>query len=128
MVAKLESNIPKVFKNSYISKGTLNTKMISENILNFLSEDYVMEKIRFSIKNEHLELFDRTKKLIRLIELTKELNYIDEMIDYKLELRECLNNLIDLMNDIAPKGTVFSSHVGDGSLLGFWTDKYSTNF
>jgi hypothetical protein len=31
--------------------------------------------------------------------------------------------LIDLLNDIAPEGTCFGSHPGDGSDFGFWKEE-----
>lgn len=34
--------------------------------------------------------------------------------------QECLDTLIDALSDVAPAGTYFGAHEGDGSDFGFW--------
>ena len=34
-----------------------------------------------------------------------------------------LEDLFDLLGEMAPEGTTFGSHAGDGSDFGFWTDE-----
>ena len=41
--------------------------------------------------------------------------------DREEELSYDLEDLFDLLNELAPGGTSFGSHPGDGSDFGFWT-------
>jgi hypothetical protein len=36
------------------------------------------------------------------------------------ERHELLDTLFDRLNDVAPEGTVFGAHDGDGACYGFW--------
>ena len=62
-----------------------------------------------------------------ILYLDEEKKYKDlilecQKVDYDSEDAEYLSNevLIDVLNEFAPDGCYFGSHIGDGSDFGFW--------
>jgi len=80
------------YKGFTVSEATLNTVDLVESILDFL------DSIGYP------ETMDLREQALEEEDLTYFLN----------------EDLWDLMNEIAPEGTYFGSHPGDGSLIGFW--------
>tara|TARA_R110000737_G_scaffold263407_1_gene271431 strand:- start:293 stop:640 length:348 start_codon:yes stop_codon:yes gene_type:complete len=44
-----------------------------------------------------------------------------DVVDREEELSYDLEDLYEMLNELAPEGTSFGSHPGDGSDFGFWT-------
>ena len=55
------------------------------------------------------------------IELFRSHLLLEEGPEREDELFNDLEDLFELLNELAPEGTTFSSHPGDGSDFGFWT-------
>jgi len=80
------------YRGFVVSQGTLRPVDLVESILDFL--DSIGYPEIWSLREQALE---------------------EEDLTYFLN-----EDLWDLMNEIAPEGTYFGSHEGDGSLIGFW--------
>ena len=108
--------LPKRYKGYTVSKATLKIEDLIERGYKFL------EDIRWhdtSIKTENVV----TKEFLKLFdEMEEYLDLIDELPYSQVEftLINIWEDFCDYCNEIAPKGTYFGSHEGDGSLFGFW--------
>jgi len=87
--------LPDEYKGFVVSQATLRTEDLVESILEFL------DSIGYP------ETMDLREQATEEEDLTYFLN----------------EDLWDLMNEIAPEGTTFRAHEGDGALFGFWPYK-----
>ncbi len=56
----------------------------------------------------------------------------EQVLSLQFELEECvseeareeiLSDIFELLNDIAPEGCTFATHIGDGCDYGFWEER-----
>jgi len=98
--------LPNCFVNYSVSRATHKPEDIAEAIGSFISitPPHSVEPHRLT------NLLRYCKDVIHLVKIGKE-----------SEASEMLNEVIwDKMNEIAPYGTTFGAHEGDGSDFGFW--------
>ena len=60
------------------------------------------------------------------VELFRSHLLLEEGESREDELHYDLEDLYELLNDLAPEGTSFGAHEGDGSDFGFWTHEEET--
>jgi len=85
-----------------ISQATLRTDDLVTSFMDFIEATCDDESIK-AVASEYVEC-----------KLLEDDNDSDELAWFLNEF------LFDCMNEIAPEGTYFGSHPGDGSLFGFW--------
>lgn len=92
------------YKNWEISSGTLITEDLMSKILTFISSEAIKEKYDPFVTC-YIQGINR--------------DMIESMHDYEF-IQELYEELVDVMNEIAPEGCFFGMHEGDGASLGFW--------
>lgn len=82
-------------QNVTVSSGTLRTEDLINAFIEYIPEDHYAYDDLYS-------------------EYTNLGNYECEEADYLLE------DLVDVLNQLAPEGYCFGAHPGDGACFGFW--------
>lgn len=98
--------LPDDYKNTTTSHATLRLQDLVEKHLDFIS-DNVPESHLHPDYQDWIEVFDK---------------YQGNPYDDKSQeaLQWVWDEIFDYLNDIAPDGCVFSSHIGVDELFGFW--------
>jgi len=120
------------FVNRKISSGTHRTDDIIDAVMDFWERT---ELYRYS---PVASLYHEIKELLEYQELIGDIANYCECFDterYKEKLNEinekletiAQEDIYEVNNRVAPFGTSFGMHEGDGSLLGFWEDQESSN-
>lgn len=102
------------YKGYSVSHGTRVDEHVAEAIVNFLDN----KNLTGDAADRYQEIKDEMNFFIDFdtFEIKSELND-----DERSEFTELVfEDLFNLVNDIAPEGTSFSAHIGDGSDYGFW--------
>ena len=113
--------LPDKYKEYIFSRGTMKNVDLMRKYTNFI-DDLKKENDGMYpryIDFKMLDLYKQAKRLVRLIELTDELEYYDEKDNWDRISIHLLDEIFDKMNGIAPEGTYFGSSLGDGTLYGF---------
>lgn len=92
------------FKNHSISEATLIDTDIADAMNNF-------------IKDEYIKVYFDEAQLRKWSNLYQEFNSIESAEEKSFLLND---DMFSFFNDIAPKGTIFGAHPGNGSDFGFW--------
>ena len=101
--------LSKRFINKSISHATLREEDIADNIKRWLIDN------SFEIdRGVFVKLEDLCKQIIDLVKIAGDTKSVSNA---SILLNE---DVFDLMNEIAPEGSYFSAHEGDGSDFGFW--------
>ena len=120
--------LSKDYKGEIISKDTLRLEDLLKNFVDFLDNDEVLKEVfnkDTHLHSEILEEINYVKMKIRLMELTDELDYMDEYEEYEEDAANLLDELIEILNIIAPEGSYFGTMEGNGSTFGFFNQEES---
>jgi len=107
---KEKEKLPAEFKGSVVSQATLNPTHLIENFVQFIEQNYPQDEgfidfVAQKLKEEGCVTWeDYTKK-----NLEEAMYFLEDLFDY--------------IGEIAPEGTIFGAHEGDGALFGFWEVK-----
>lgn len=98
---KLSAN----YKNYSVSHATLNPEHLIPAFTSFIFGDL---KLSYDVVPYNVCIL--------------RLDVIHDRIDYDSDYSQewAMEDLFDFLNTIAPEGTYFGSHLGDGSDFGFW--------
>jgi len=114
------------YKGHIISKDTLRTEDLLKNIIEFLEEDDLLKNLYKDNRDLHHDVIEDVEKaemLIRLMQLTDELDYMQEYDEYRESAAYLLDEFFETLNIIAPKGTYFGTMEGNGSTFGFFEQR-----
>lgn len=107
----------KAEKFQEVSKATLNQWDIFNACFYFIKED----------KQREMDFYDSSGELLTLLYNLWEKSLLGEVLDCpgidfdEEQITFALNEeLFDIMNNYSPDDCYFGSHIGDGSLLGYW--------
>ena len=104
-----EFSLPDLFKGATLSEGTLRLQDLAEKLHGFLYDQNVEGRPMMADYFPAIHLHEDWTWESLAQECPEHLN------DYLAALEETLRT-------IAPEGTVFGTHPGDGALYGFWED------
>lgn len=105
--------------------GVLSKEYVGESLSHgTLNEDHLYEAFMDFLKPRAKE-FGLVEKLNKIEKEWDEANQKDDQETKSYIINE---DLFDILNNIAPEGTYFGSHPGDGSDMGFWSEEDSEEF
>ena len=95
-----------------IDQTVIQGTLVTEDLVAAFTDEYE----RLGGKSSNVELF-RSHLLLPEAEFGGDV----DVVDREEELSYDIEDLFELLNELAPEGTSFGSHPGDGADFGFWT-------
>ncbi len=103
------------FINHTISEATLRTEDLIPAFMGFLTGTQQLCETTIEVLTIQEE--------VDTLQLEDKEGYGKFYIESDLASVILIEDIFDLMNEIAPEGCYFGTHEGDGTCFGFWTDE-----